>query len=53
MKSTAWIAPPPEQIITTGKLMRGEIAGTGPDLEQSISARGKETVSPANTRHTE
>lgn len=44
-ESTKWIAPPPEELITTERLVRGEVAGIGPDLEQSDSsrARAKET----------
>ena len=44
-ESTKWIAPPPEELVTTERLVRGEVAGTGADLEQSESARvrAKET----------
>jgi SP family sugar:H+ symporter-like MFS transporter len=40
MKSTSWVAPPPDQLITTEKLVTG-----GFDLERSLSqqARNKET----------
>lgn len=41
MKSTEWVAPPPEELITTEKLVRGEVAGTGADLELSLSARAR------------
>jgi SP family sugar:H+ symporter-like MFS transporter len=40
-ESTKWIAPPPEELITTERLVRGEVAGTGADLEQSDSARAR------------
>ena len=40
-ESSKWIAPPPEQLITTERLVRGEVAGTGVDLEQSDSARAR------------
>jgi SP family sugar:H+ symporter-like MFS transporter len=55
LKSTQWVAPPPDQLVTTEKLVRGEVAGTGADLEQSISARAraKETAPAANAEHTE
>ncbi|KAH7409253.1 sugar transporter family protein [Cadophora sp. MPI-SDFR-AT-0126] len=43
-KSSEWIAPPPEQLVTTERLVRGDAAGTGPDLEASESARRKETA---------
>jgi hypothetical protein len=33
-ESTKWIAPPPEELVTTERLVRGEVAGTGVDLEQ-------------------
>ncbi len=44
-ESTKWIAPPPEELITTERLVGGEVTGTGADLEQSDSsrARAKET----------
>ncbi|TVY49664.1 High-affinity glucose transporter [Lachnellula occidentalis] len=49
IKSSEWVAPPPDQLVTTEKLVRGEVAGTGVDLEQSISARAraKETAAPS------
>jgi len=40
-KSSKWIAPPPEELITTERLVRGEVAGTGADLEMSDSARAR------------
>jgi SP family sugar:H+ symporter-like MFS transporter len=40
-ESTKWIAPPPEELVTTERLVRGEVAGTGADLEQSGSARAR------------
>lgn len=48
-KSTSWIAPPPEELTTTERIARGEVAGTGADLEASDSARAraKETA-PGN-----
>ena len=51
-KSSEWIAPPPEQLVTTERLVRGGAAGTGPDLEASESARKKETA-PGPANHTE
>jgi MFS transporter, SP family, sugar:H+ symporter len=44
-ESTKWIAPPPEELITTERLVRGEFAATGTDLEHGDSsrARAKET----------
>jgi hypothetical protein len=38
-ESSKWIAPPPEELVTTERLVSGEVAGTGADLEQSESAR--------------
>ncbi|KAH8800081.1 sugar transporter family protein [Hyaloscypha sp. PMI_1271] len=34
-ESTKWIAPPPEELITTERLVRGEVAGTGPTAAHS------------------
>ncbi|KAG4421802.1 hypothetical protein IFR04_005052 [Cadophora malorum] len=51
-KSSEWIAPPPEQLVTTERLVRGDAAGTGPDLEASESARRKETA-PGTADHNE
>lgn len=53
--SSQWVAPPPDQLITTEKLVRGEVAGTGVDLEQSISARAraKETAPAPSADHNE
>jgi MFS transporter, SP family, sugar:H+ symporter len=48
-ESAKWVAPPPEELITTERLVRGEVAGTGADLEQNDSAaraRNKETTDP-------
>jgi SP family sugar:H+ symporter-like MFS transporter len=54
-KSTEWIAPPPEELVTTERLTRGEVNGNGPDLEQSESARAraKETAPAPIAGHTE
>jgi SP family sugar:H+ symporter-like MFS transporter len=52
-KSAKWIAPPPEQLVTTERIARGEVAGTGADLEASGSARGKETAPDGTTDHAE
>lgn len=56
-KSSEWVAPPPEQLVTTEKLVRGEVAGTGPDLEQngnaSEAARAKETTPAPAADHAE
>lgn len=42
--SAKWIAPPPDQLVTTNRIVRGEVAGTGADLEATGSARNKETA---------
>jgi SP family sugar:H+ symporter-like MFS transporter len=44
-ESSKWIAPSPEELATTERLVRGDVVGTGADLEQSDSARvrAKET----------
>jgi len=54
-QSAKWIAPPPEELITTERLVRGEVAGTGVDLEQSDSARAraKETSPGPTADHSE
>lgn len=54
-ESTKWVAPPPEELITTERLVRGEVAGTGADLEQSDSARAraKETEPGPTAAHSE
>jgi SP family sugar:H+ symporter-like MFS transporter len=54
-KSSKWIAPPPEELITTEKLVRGEVSGTGVDPEQNAStgATAKETASEPITQHSE
>jgi SP family sugar:H+ symporter-like MFS transporter len=54
-KSSKWIAPPPEELVTTERLVRGQVAGAGPDLEQSDSARAraKETAPAPSVDHTE
>jgi SP family sugar:H+ symporter-like MFS transporter len=54
-KSTQWIAPPPEELITTERIARGEVAGTGADLEASDSARAraKETAPGGTADHAE
>lgn len=43
-KSAQWIAPPPEELITTERIAKADVAGAGPDLEHSDSAgvRAKE-----------
>ena len=54
-ESTKWVAPPPEQLITTERLVRGDVAGTGVDLEQNDSARAraKETAPGPTEDHSE
>jgi len=54
-KSSKWVAPPPEELITTERLVRGEVAGTGADLEMSDSARAraKETEPGPTAAHSE
>lgn len=52
-KSSEWVAPPPGELVTTERLVRGEAAGTGPDLEASESARRKETAPGPTADHTE
>lgn len=44
-KSSKWVVPPPDQLLTTEKLVRAKAAGAGPDLEASEDARVKETAS--------
>lgn len=52
-ESSKWVAPPPEQLVTTERLVRGEVNGNGPDLEQSESARNKETAPGPTADHTD
>lgn len=55
-KSSKWVAPPPEQLITTERMVRGDAAGTGADLEAhhtGASARAKETAVGPTTDHAE
>lgn len=54
-KSTSWIAPPPEKLITTERLVRGEVAGTGTDLENADTeaARSKESAAVPEADHSE
>jgi hypothetical protein len=47
-ESSKWIAPLPEQLFATERLVRGQVNGNGPDLEQNEDARNMET-SPAST----
>jgi MFS transporter, SP family, sugar:H+ symporter len=54
-KSSKWVAPPTEELITTEKIVRGEVSGAGADLEQSASARANasETAPGPAADHTE
>ena len=52
-ESSKWVAPPPEELITTERIVRGESNGNGPDLEQSESRRNKETAPAPGTDHVE
>ena len=55
-KSAKWVAPPPEELVTTERLVRGDHAGTGADLEQQDSAtraRNKETAPAPTADHNE
>jgi len=54
-KSSSWVAPPPEELITTERLVRGEFSGAGADLEQSnsVGARAEETAVSPTADHSE
>jgi len=52
-QSSKWIAPPPEELITTEKLVRGDVGSTGVDLERNASARAKETAPASSADHSE
>jgi SP family sugar:H+ symporter-like MFS transporter len=53
-KSSKWIAPPPEELITTEKLVRGEVSGTAdPEQNASTGAAAKETAPEPITQHAE
>lgn len=45
-KSSKWVAPPLEELVTTERIARGEVSGTGADLEASDNTvtGGKETA---------
>jgi len=53
-KSTQWVAPPPEELVTTERLVRRQTS-RGADLEQtpSAEARAKETAPSPAASHTE
>ena len=48
-KSEKWVAPPPDQLITTEKLVRGDVEGGNPNVE----AANKETAPGPTTTHDE
>lgn len=52
-KSSSWVAPPPEKLVTTERLVRGEVAGTDVDLENAEAARAKETAPGPTADHSE
>lgn len=54
-ESSKWVAPPTEELVTTEKIVRGEVSGAGADLEQSASAgaNASETVPNSAADHTE
>jgi SP family sugar:H+ symporter-like MFS transporter len=46
-ESTKWIAPPPKELVTTEKVVRGEISVAETDLERNSGSRVPEmTTSP-------
>jgi SP family sugar:H+ symporter-like MFS transporter len=48
-KSAKWVAPPPDQLVTTEKLVRGGMEAGDPNLE----AANKETALGLTTNHSE
>jgi len=52
-KSAAWVAPPPEQLITTEQLVTGQVNTNGGGLEPTASALRKRSEGTAEAGHSE
>jgi MFS transporter, SP family, sugar:H+ symporter len=52
-KSSKWVAPPPEELVTTEQLVRGESGPTGADVERNGSTKTPETAPNPSATHTE
>jgi SP family sugar:H+ symporter-like MFS transporter len=50
-KSSKWVAPPPEELVTTEKLVRTDTGVAGTDVERNWGTKALEmTPSPAAAR---
>jgi MFS transporter, SP family, sugar:H+ symporter len=52
-KSSKWIAPPKEELVTTEKLVRGESGPAGADVERNGSTVTPETAPSPSAAHVE
>lgn len=52
-ESTKWVAPPPDQLVTTEQLVRGASRRSGADVEQNIPEFKPEVPPSPRADHSE